>query len=368
MGNSNELHNKPLKNIDGMDGHQFEDLVERLIKKMGFVTEERKITSDGGVDIKAVNEQPLFGGKYIIQCKRHTGPIGEPTIRDLYGVVASERANKGILITNSHFTKTAKDFARAKPLELIDGEKLSTLLDKYLGQASPSGGSEPVILNVPEAYKITAEILGPTIEKVVERRRKVSGGLIFLGKRTYDDVRGYIKHIEKKASKLAEWCEVFTAQLNHLNRLWEGATGKNESYENLRKVKAHCWELVKTIQLLEKEWEEAFSIVPLDDLQKTHSLFCEAYDHLLTSAKSCTDNLLQVIASPEDFTHLQLALKLPEGFGVKLREEIQRAERKIKQESSAGCLTALGWGLILGALASFGDIFRSSGKKKSRWW
>ena len=34
----------------------------------------------------AYNHEPVLSGKYIIQCKRYSGSVGEPIIRDLYGV------------------------------------------------------------------------------------------------------------------------------------------------------------------------------------------------------------------------------------------------------------------------------------------
>ena len=85
-------------------------------------------TGDGGIDIIAYNKQPVIGGKYIIQCKRYNGSVGEPIIRDLYGVVCSERANKGILITTGTFTQSAKNFALDKQIELIDGHDFEQLL------------------------------------------------------------------------------------------------------------------------------------------------------------------------------------------------------------------------------------------------
>lgn len=52
-------------------------------------------------------------------------------MRDLYGVVLSENANKGIIITNSSFSKKAIEFADGKNLELIDGSTLTELLEQY---------------------------------------------------------------------------------------------------------------------------------------------------------------------------------------------------------------------------------------------
>ena len=36
------------KNIDKLDGVEFEDLIEKLISKMGFITERTKRSFDGG--------------------------------------------------------------------------------------------------------------------------------------------------------------------------------------------------------------------------------------------------------------------------------------------------------------------------------
>jgi len=52
-------------------------------------------------------------------------------VRDPYGVVHAESANKGILITTSKLTKAAQRFAEGKPLELIDGEQFNDLLKQY---------------------------------------------------------------------------------------------------------------------------------------------------------------------------------------------------------------------------------------------
>lgn len=115
--------------IDSLSGVEFEDLCRKLVETMGFSAEMTKATGDGGIDIVAMNHQPLLSGKYIIQCKRYSGSVGEPVIRDLYGVVMSERANKGILMTTGTFTRQALAFADGKPLELIDGLKVGELLE-----------------------------------------------------------------------------------------------------------------------------------------------------------------------------------------------------------------------------------------------
>lgn len=119
------------KDIGQMSGLEFEKLISALLIKIGFDVTMTKQTADGGVDIIAYNNQPLIEGTYIVQCKRWGSSIGEPIVRDLYGVVTAERASKGILITNSTYTNSAISFAQGKPIELIDGQKLINLLEKY---------------------------------------------------------------------------------------------------------------------------------------------------------------------------------------------------------------------------------------------
>ena len=89
--------------INSLSGIEFENICKNLIENMGFSVETTKASGDGGIDLIAYNHEPVLSGKYIIQCKRYSGSVGEPIIRDLYGVITSERANKGILMTTGYF-------------------------------------------------------------------------------------------------------------------------------------------------------------------------------------------------------------------------------------------------------------------------
>lgn len=67
--------------------------------------------------------------------------------RDLYGTMQNERANKGILITTSHYTSAAREFAKDLPLQLIDGAGLLSLLETEAGVVAkidfPEGWADP---------------------------------------------------------------------------------------------------------------------------------------------------------------------------------------------------------------------------------
>ncbi len=77
-----------------MSGQEFERLVADIFVKKGFHVDSTKASHDGGIDLIAHCDIPLHQGKYIIQCKRYDGSVGEPYIRDLYGVMISERATR----------------------------------------------------------------------------------------------------------------------------------------------------------------------------------------------------------------------------------------------------------------------------------
>jgi Holliday junction resolvasome RuvABC ATP-dependent DNA helicase subunit len=120
-------------NLQTLSGQDFEKLIEALLTRMGFKTEMTSTTGDGGIDIIAVLDKAIVGGRYLFQCKRFAPDnlVGAPMVRDFYGAVTADRAVKGILITTSEFTVQAREFARRVGVELIDLEQLQKLLLEY---------------------------------------------------------------------------------------------------------------------------------------------------------------------------------------------------------------------------------------------
>jgi restriction system protein len=88
---------------------------------------ESKLTrssKDGGIDCVAFDQRPVVGGKVVIQAKRWKNTVGVSAVRDLYGTMMNEGANKGILVTTSGYGPDAFEFSKDKPIELIDGSGL----------------------------------------------------------------------------------------------------------------------------------------------------------------------------------------------------------------------------------------------------
>jgi restriction system protein len=122
-------------NLAAMDWEDFEHLIRQVFEKE-FSSEggEVKITQasrDGGVDAVVFDPDPIRGGKIIIQAKRYTNTVGVSAVRDLYGTILNEGANKGILVTTANYGPDAYDFAKDKPITLLSGNELLYLLQKH---------------------------------------------------------------------------------------------------------------------------------------------------------------------------------------------------------------------------------------------
>lgn len=139
-------------NLAAMDWEDFEHLIREVFAKefsgTGGEVKVTRASRDGGVDAVAFDPDPIRGGKIVIQAKRYTGTVGVSYVRDLYGTVVNEGANKGILVTTAHYGPDAYEFAKGKPLVLLDGNNLLHLLEKHGHKAR---------IDLQEAKKILAE-------------------------------------------------------------------------------------------------------------------------------------------------------------------------------------------------------------------
>jgi len=124
-----DLESRP--NLMDLTPFEFEQLVGNLFTKMGLTSKQTRSSRDGGVDVVAWDMRPVVGGKVVIQAKRYRHTVGVSAVRDLFGTMNHEGANKGILVTTSSYGPDAYDFVRGKPIELIDGGGLLYYLQQH---------------------------------------------------------------------------------------------------------------------------------------------------------------------------------------------------------------------------------------------
>jgi restriction system protein len=122
-------------NLAAMHWEDFEQLVRELFElefaKNGGEVRVTQASRDGGVDAVVFDPDPLRGGKIVIQAKRYTNTVGVSAVRDLYGTVINEGANSGILITTSDYGHDSYEFAKDKPLKLLNGGHLLAMIRKH---------------------------------------------------------------------------------------------------------------------------------------------------------------------------------------------------------------------------------------------
>ena len=116
----------------------FERIVVELLVKMvygGSIQDAVKVigkSGDEGID-GIIKEDKLELDVIYIQAKRWERVIGRPEVQKFVGVIAGQRAKKGVFITTSNFTKKAVDYVRQidTKIVLIDGQKLSQYMIDY---------------------------------------------------------------------------------------------------------------------------------------------------------------------------------------------------------------------------------------------
>ncbi|RPJ94087.1 restriction endonuclease [Rummeliibacillus sp. TYF005] len=116
----------------------FEQLIVELLVAMGYggsIKDAGKAvgkSGDGGID-GIIKEDVLGLDKIYLQGKRWANPVSRPDIQAFVGSLLGVKANKGVFITTSRFTKEAIEYAQNvdRSLILIDGEKLTDLMFEY---------------------------------------------------------------------------------------------------------------------------------------------------------------------------------------------------------------------------------------------
>jgi len=122
------LESRP--NLMDLTPTEFEELVANLFQKNGIEAKLTRSHRDGGVDVVGFDSREILGGKVVIQAKRYRHTVGVSAVRDLFGTMQHEGANKGILVSTAGYGPDAYDFAQNKPMQLIDGAELLYLLQQ----------------------------------------------------------------------------------------------------------------------------------------------------------------------------------------------------------------------------------------------
>jgi restriction system protein len=118
----------------------FERLIVNLLLAMGYggsaADAGRALGRSGDDGVDGVIDQDALGlDRVYIQAKRYAAgnTVGPGAIRDFFGSLDRHKAAKGLFVTTSNFTSSARETADylSKRIVLIDGEQLTRLMIRH---------------------------------------------------------------------------------------------------------------------------------------------------------------------------------------------------------------------------------------------
>jgi len=108
---------------------QFEKFIAELMRKMGYTTKVTPQIKDYGIDVFAEKN----GNTVAIQVKKYSEGhnVGSKEVQQLLGAMWKTKANRGIFVTTSNFTRQAREQAKGTPIELWNKEILHQKVNRY---------------------------------------------------------------------------------------------------------------------------------------------------------------------------------------------------------------------------------------------
>ena len=114
------------KYCDFMEGREFEKFCAGILAENGFT--KVVITPNSGnqgIDILAEKA----GVKYGIQCKRQSSGVGNKAVQEAFTGKTFHNCHVGVVLTNRHFTPSAKEVAAKTGVLLWDRDRLEEMTD-----------------------------------------------------------------------------------------------------------------------------------------------------------------------------------------------------------------------------------------------
>jgi restriction endonuclease Mrr len=107
--------------LDNLSGLEFEQVLERMFRQLGFTVMRTKGSGDQGADLLVEHQ----GKRVAVQAKRYRGRVGNSAVQELLGAIAYYSCHGGIVVATTGFTKSAKELAqKATTVELWPRERL----------------------------------------------------------------------------------------------------------------------------------------------------------------------------------------------------------------------------------------------------
>jgi restriction system protein len=114
--------NARMREIDAMDGVEFEDYVAARLQRAGWQVSFTPAVGDYGVDLIAQKD----GQNVAIQCKRHGKAVGIAAVQQVVSGALHHGCARSIVVSNQEFTSAAKQLAFTHRCQLIGRRALQS--------------------------------------------------------------------------------------------------------------------------------------------------------------------------------------------------------------------------------------------------
>jgi len=108
-----------------LSGREFEVYIKNLFELLNYTVIRTKLSGDQGADlILSKNNE-----KIAVQIKKYNEDVSNKAIQEVVAAKTYYRSDRGMVVTNSSFTKGAVELALANQVELWDGKKLELIVN-----------------------------------------------------------------------------------------------------------------------------------------------------------------------------------------------------------------------------------------------
>jgi restriction system protein len=150
------LRKSGIRDIDQMDGFQFERYLALLFRSQGYKTTVTSKTGDYGADLILEKN----GQKIAVQAKRYSKNVGIEAVQQVYASLAHYGASTAWVVTNRDFTEAAYKLAASNGVRLINREALIDMILRLNPNAIPK--PKQVIAQMPQKM-LVCEKCGSTM-------------------------------------------------------------------------------------------------------------------------------------------------------------------------------------------------------------
>ncbi|GEC93583.1 restriction endonuclease [Brevibacillus brevis] len=118
------LRKSGIREIDTMDGLQFEQYLGLLFRSQGYKVEVTRAAGDYGADLIIQKD----GKRIAVQAKRYSKNVGIEAVQQAQASIAHYKAHEAWVVSNRDYTDAARNLATSNKVRLINREKLIEMI------------------------------------------------------------------------------------------------------------------------------------------------------------------------------------------------------------------------------------------------